>query len=138
MPLVKAKSKYDNSTCSFEKEGMKCSNTWKKDEDYIWDTDNKKAFCTKHDELNSKVVEGGGKGGFSRGASMPLCRPLEEAVNAIKQFHEVVVPMIRQQAQEDIKSDHVSNDQITTRIDFWTEIYLENFLGKLRNMGPRT
>lgn len=136
MPFVKAKSKYDNSTCSFEKDGMKCSNTWKKDEDYIWDTDGRKAYCTKHDDINSKIVEGGGKGGFSRGSSMPLCRPLEEAVNATTQFHAVVVPMIRQQAKTDNDATE-GKDVYLDRIDFWTQLYLENFLGKLRNMGAR-
>ncbi len=131
MPFVQTKSKYDNSTCSFEKEGMKCSNTWKKDEEYIWDTEGKKAYCLKHEEINSKVVKSGGGGGFQK-ASMPLCRPIDEAIGASQQFNQIVVPMIRQQAKEDFDVDSPDKDLLRKRIDFWTEIYLENFLGKLR------
>ena len=131
MPFVQTKSKYDNSQCSLEKDGMRCQNTWKKDEDYVWDTEGKKAYCTKHDEINAKIVKTEGRGGGFK-PSMPLCRPIDEAIGASQQFNQIVVPMIRQQAKEDLGDADAVQGTLANRIDFWTEIYLENFLGKLR------
>lgn len=53
MPFIKTNSKWENgSTCS--KDG--CENRIEFRDEYIFDTDGKKGYCLKHDEINSKVA----------------------------------------------------------------------------------
>jgi len=95
MPIVKSKSKFDKSTCSYEKDGMKCGSEILKDQEYLYDTDAKKGYCLKHEELNKKVVESTGRpGGWKGGGGVQLCRPVPEAMEAITLWHKTVIPMI--------------------------------------------
>ncbi len=120
MAFVKAKSKFDNSQCSLEKEGQRCPNIWKKDEDYIWDTDGKKAYCCKHDDINAKVSKSGGQGGFNRG-SMPLHRETEDGLKACGIFEIQITQSI-------LKTVELFKNNITPERIF--DAYVAIYLGK--------
>jgi hypothetical protein len=130
MPLIKAKSKLDKSSCSFEKDGMKCGTAIHKGDDYLYDTDARKGYCTKHDELNAKSTEPqrGGSGGFKSGAP-PLCRSPQEGKEAVLLWHGEIMPLIKEKTSELVDS---SSSPAETRDIFETiaRIYQEIFLGK--------
>lgn len=125
MPFLKSKSKFEStSQCSLEKEGQRCPNTWKFEEEYIYDTDGKKAYCCKHDEINSKVTQGGGfKGGGYQKATMPLHRETEDGLKACGAFAKTVVPAIKESI-EALKDLGVSTEKI---YDSFVAIYLGKF-----------
>lgn len=126
MPLIKAKSKID-AKCSYQKNGMTCSNAYKTGDDYIYDTDLKKGYCCSHEEINSKVTENkpqgggswqGGKGGI------PLCRSPEEGLTAIKIWTESIVPLIS------TTSEKLYGNNTAEHIDKVAKMFEEIYLGK--------
>jgi hypothetical protein len=134
MPIVKSKSKFDESTCQYEKDGMKCSNKFKKDDEYLYDTDAKKGYCMSHEELNKKAVENKGSGGGYGGrGNMPLCRDANEGLDACQKFNEAVVPMI-QATQDKFKKEGMT-DLVSPEKVF--EAYLSIFVGKFPTNSQR-
>ena len=127
MPFLKLASKID-ATCSFEKDGMKCGTSYKKGDEYIFDTEGKKGYCPNHQEINNKIVipqsKSGGYGGKSFGA--PLCRTPDEALQAVKIWHEVVMPMIMETARKITGNGSVPDGILLET----TRTYEEIFLGK--------
>jgi len=127
MTLIKCKSKIDAS-CSFEKDGMKCGKSYKIGEDYLYNPDLKKGYCCSHEELNANVAppttkQGGYGGKGSYGA--PLCRSPEEGLQAIKIWHETIVPMIIETSKK-LGGDPTKLEVIESV----TRTYEEIFLGK--------
>lgn len=127
MPLLKLASKIDAS-CSFEKNGMKCGTSYKKGDEYIFDTEGKKGYCLNHQEINDKITAPQSKSGGYRGKPFgaPLCRTPDEALQAVKIWHETVIAMILETAKKFSKGDNVADGMITDV----TRIYEEIFLGK--------
>ena len=127
MPFLKLASKID-ATCSFEKNNMKCGTSYKKGDEYIFDTEGKKGYCLNHQEINDKVTapqsKSGGYGGKPFGVA--LCRTPDEALQAIKIWHEAVIPMIIETAKKLSQGDTVPDGMITDV----TRTYEEIFLGK--------
>ncbi len=129
MVYTKSTSKYD-SKCSYEKEGLQCSNQIKVGDDYVYDTDARKAYCAKHEDINSKIAakpQGGG-GGFGKG--IPLCRSPEEGITAIKIWNDNVIPLIVPTAKK-IYGDTPKPEQVELIMKSFQEI----FLGKFHPVG---
>lgn len=139
MPLVRAKSKRkEGSTCSFEGCDVKIN----LGDDYLWDFTNSIAYCTGHDELNSKVVENktqgqsGSKGGFSRGTA--TFRTPEDGATALGIFGSFVAETMPGIIR---KVESLDNKKAipTERLDHWTKQFLAVFLGKTEvHQGGKT
>lgn len=125
MPFVRAKSKRDISQCMYEANGARCQNTYKQGDDYVYDTDQNKGYCTQHNEINEKTqASSTAKGAGARGYGTPLRSP-EDMVNITANFDRTILPMAVQA--------HAKHEQISLRD--WITIYTEVYLGKF-NIGP--
>lgn len=150
MVLVQAKESKKTSGCA--RQG--CDKTVYQGKPYIWDTDEKKAYCSKEcaeTATGRKVAEpqqdrsnfSKNTGGF-RPVSQQLWRSPEEATAAITIWHQTVVPMIKKTTEESLKiiakvdADKAGVPEIKfneqrydTMLQYWTKTYKEIFLGKM-------
>jgi len=131
MPIIKSKSKFDKSSCSFEKDGMTCGAEILKDQEYLYDTDKKKGYCCKHEELNKQVTTAPPRqgGGGWKGGGVPLCRSPAEAEEAINIWHTKVMPLIKEKTSELVKND-TDPEQVRSIFESIARTYQEIFLGK--------
>lgn len=128
MAYIKSKSKYDDSQCSLEDANGRCHIHIKKDDEYIYDTEAKKAYCTTHESINSKVQEkksGGGSGFKSYGTPQ---RTPEDMVQIHGQWIKIVLPSIIESwktVEEPIGS--AGNLSFKDWLKMNQEIYLDRF-----------
>ena len=138
MTLVQAKeSKYANK-CSREL----CTIKTVIGKPYVWDTEANKAYCSKEcAEMNTgqKVVDNTGNGKGSSGFKKPfattdLWRKPEEALNAIKIWHETVIPMILETCKKLSPNPASKNGGTVDKKNFEqvSQLYEEIFLGKMQ------
>lgn len=105
---------------------------------YIFDTEQKKAYCSKECAemaTGGKVVENGSSKKSSGTWTKPmqdLWRKPDEAITATKFFHETVIPMILETCKK-LSPNTTKNGSIDKTIfDQVSRLYEEIFLGKMQ------
>jgi len=135
--LVQAKESKYNNPCA--RDG--CNIKTEVGKPYVWDTEANKAYCSKECAemaTNQKVVDNSGNGKSkgtwtSKQTPTELWRKPEEAMNAIKIWHETVVPMILETTKKLSPTSTTKNGPIDKKLfEQVSQLYEEIFLGKMQ------
>ncbi len=133
MVLVHAKAATFDSDCAREE----CNGKIKTGSPYAYDTEAKKGYCSVEcGEMVTglKVTENGSskKGTWTK-PTQDLWRRPEEAMNAIKIWHETVIPMIFETTKKLAPTSTTKNGSIDKKLfEQVSQLYEEIFLGKMQ------
>lgn len=105
---------------------MQCSNHIKKDEEYIYDTEGKKAYCLKHESINSQVTEKSGFGGGKPRSYGTPQRSADDLLQIEMNWLTVILPAIIKTYDENFK-ELKTEMSVTEWIKINQEIYMDKF-----------